>query len=305
MATPRLRAPAIAGAALAAGLLLRAAVRTLRELREHRRIDEQLETRWVSIDGIAGPSPLRIRARVAGSAHPNAPIVLVHGFGVSSAYYVPLISILGEHRRVYAPDLPGHGASDSDARPLSTGELTLALGRWMDAAGVRDAVLVGHSLGCQFVVGLARRRPDLARRLVLVGPVCDPSAGTAIELLARAAVTLPFERPSFLILGMKDFLQAGVWVLGREFSGMLSCRLEAELRAIDAPVHVVRGSRDRISPQAWAVALARAAAAPSPSIVPHSGHAANYDAPASVAREVMREEPSPSLAEPAPPSTCS
>ena len=305
MATPGLRVPAIAGAAVAAGLLLRVAVRTLRELREHRRLDERLETRWVSIDGIAGPSPLRIRTRVAGSAHPDAPIVLVHGFGVSSAYYVPLISVLGGHRRVYALDLPGHGASDSDVRPLSSEELGLALERWIDVAGIRDAVLVGHSFGCQVAAELARRRPDLVGRLVLIGPVCDPAAGSAVELLARAAVTIPFERPSFLVLGLKDFLQAGVRVLTCEFRAMLACRLEATLQAIELPVRVVRGSRDHISPQSWAVAVARAAAAPSPSIVPHSGHAANYDAPAWVARDVMRDPPSPSVADLPPPSTCS
>ena len=38
------------------------------------------------------------------------PIVLLHGLGSCSADYVPLMRMLrARHRRVLAPDLPGHG----------------------------------------------------------------------------------------------------------------------------------------------------------------------------------------------------
>lgn len=98
-------------------------------------------------------------------------VVLLHGLGMSSAYYGDLARVLFESgRNPIAPDLPGFGES-ADAPAASPEEHARQLAAWSDALGIRDADWVGHSSGCNALAHLARLRPDLCRRTVFIGPL--------------------------------------------------------------------------------------------------------------------------------------
>jgi pimeloyl-ACP methyl ester carboxylesterase len=289
----------VGGAVLALGALqlLRTALRVRRELAAYRARDARLEAAWTTVRGPAGRGPLRVHARVrddvpAGPPGALPPVVLVHGYGVSSSYLVPLAAALADVARVYAPDLPGHGRSEHDARPLTVLELAAALAAWMDAWELRGALLVGHSFGCQIAAEVAVRRPELAAGLVLIGPTADPAARTAVGQLARGVPTAAFERPTFGVWAARDYARAGARVLAAEMRSMVSYRLEDVLPAVAAPgravpVRVVRGAHDYLAPQRWAERVARLAGAPPPTVVPGWGHAVHYGDPDAVARLVL------------------
>src|SRR5262245_52027362 len=95
------------------------------------------------------------------------PIVLVHGFGVSGTYMLPLARELAGRFSVFVPDLPGYGRSDRPETPLGVDGLAAALAACLDALGLERPVLVANSFGCQVVTKLAATRPDRAGRLVL------------------------------------------------------------------------------------------------------------------------------------------
>src|SRR4051794_2933466 len=140
----------VAGA-VSAGMAVKLAF-SMRKRRQLLRLGlmRELRSSWYHVDG------LRIHARSAGD--PGAPpIVLIHGWGVSSSYFVPFAEMLAPRFRVYSPDLPGHGYSGSATMPLDVAGLTTALLDWMDAAGIGRAILVGHSLGAQIAVEAALR----------------------------------------------------------------------------------------------------------------------------------------------------
>jgi pimeloyl-ACP methyl ester carboxylesterase len=110
-----------------------------------------------------------------GIAHRQAgrrrDIVLVHGLGMSSAYFVHLARALFERGwNPVAPDLPGFGESNNAPASGPASHATL-LATWADQLGIRDAVWLGHSIGCNAVAALARVRPDLVRTPVYVGPL--------------------------------------------------------------------------------------------------------------------------------------
>src|SRR4051812_42806183 len=80
-----------------------------------RRVKRQALTGfWTIVRG------LRIYARSSRSQASNVggPVVLVHGFGVSSSYFVPTAELLAPKFQVLAPDLPGHGKSDTPEKPF-------------------------------------------------------------------------------------------------------------------------------------------------------------------------------------------
>jgi pimeloyl-ACP methyl ester carboxylesterase len=101
-------------------------------------------------------------------------VVLVHGLGMSSAYFGRFARALharGAHP--IAPDFPGFGES-INAPSSGPEDHARLLSEWADALSIRGASWIGHSIGSNAVVHLARLRPDIVRRIVCVGPLWSP-----------------------------------------------------------------------------------------------------------------------------------
>ena len=100
-------------------------------------------------------------------------VVLIHGSGPGVTAYANwrgVLPALGEHFRVYAPDMVGFGYSD---RPEG---IRYGLDVWadqtlgfMDAMGIQTAHLVGNSFGGGIALRIATRHPDRVGKLVLMG----------------------------------------------------------------------------------------------------------------------------------------
>lgn len=287
------RRPGLPGGRLiGAAALAYGAFRMLRavrhELADFRECEGRLREDWASVPSPAGSGTLRLHARLREDAPDGlAPVVLVHGWGIGSSHFVPLAARLSRHVRVYAPDLPGHGPSDHDLRPLGFAELAEVLAAWMDARELSGAILVGHSSGAQVAAELAVRRPELASALVLIGPTSDPAARSLGRTAARMLVAPAFERPGCAVRTVLDCRHTGLRVLAQEMREMVAHRIEDVLPRVGVPVRVVRGARDPLVPQAWAERLARCAGAPEPTVVAGSGHAVHYDDPDAVAQLVF------------------
>jgi pimeloyl-ACP methyl ester carboxylesterase len=101
---------------------------------------------------------------------PDAPpIVLLHG-GHQSAHSWDLVSLhLAQHFRVLALDQRGHGDSEW-ARDVtySNHEMSLDAEALIAALGLRQPILMGHSMGGRNAMLLTRRDPSLLRGLVIV-----------------------------------------------------------------------------------------------------------------------------------------
>ncbi|WP_327644187.1 alpha/beta hydrolase [Micromonospora zamorensis] len=83
-------------------------------------------------------------------------------------------------------DLPGHGDSPTDCPPTSQAVLDTVCG-WLDHHVDAPVLLAGGSYGAYLATGIARRRPELVRGLLLVCP------GVTI---ARDSRDLPDDPPS-------------------------------------------------------------------------------------------------------------
>lgn len=239
-----------------------------------------LESIWLTVDG------RRMYARVARSDTAASPVVLVHGLGVSSCYWVPAARLLAEDFSVFAPDLPGFGRSERPPRALNVKESADALLAWMDAAGLERAALVGNSLGCQVLVDAAVRFPSRVTRGVLVAPTIDARARSVTRQLYRLLHDVYRESPSLAAVVAWDYLRAGPVRLWRTLQAALQDRIETKLPHVSCPLLVVRGGRDPVVPQAWAEEVARLAPDARLLVIPHGAHAAHYSTAADLAHAV-------------------
>ena len=280
--TPRSRARALATAAIAAAgawALARLALSVARDVAGYRRDSARLREVWATVAGA------RRHARVAtfGARRGAPPLVLVHGLGVSSAYWVPLAARLAERHAVYVLDLRAE-----DEEPVDEiGDLAEVVVAWLDALGVRRATLVANSLGCQTAAEVAARWPERVASLVLVGPTVDPTARGFWRQAARLAASAPFEPPALDAIVVGDYLRLGPRAFAGEVRAMLRHRPESALARLRAPTLVVRGAHDRIVPRRWAAEAARLARG-SWVEVPDAGHAVHFDEPDAVAAVIER-----------------
>jgi 2-hydroxy-6-oxonona-2,4-dienedioate hydrolase len=230
-----------------------------------------------------------MHARVSVDLAParSLPIVLVHGIGVASRFMVPAAEVLAPYHRVYAPDLPGFGESDKPAHILNVVELTDALAEWTRAIGVGSAAFLGNSFGCQIVVDLAVRYPELVERAVLQGPTMDPRARTAWRQIARLLRNSRREPLSHGLISAREYPRCGFRRLMKTFHYALEDRIEEKLPHVRAPALVVRGSRDPIVPQRWAEEVASLLPEGRLAVIPGAPHTVVYDAPLELARLVL------------------
>lgn len=109
---------------------------------------------------------IRINAEVSGPIDGPA-VVLIHALGTNLRIWDAVVARLPASVRVLRFDQRGHGASDVPAPPYSMGALIRDAERLIEHFGMRDAVVVGLSLGGLVAQGLAVKRLDLVRGLVL------------------------------------------------------------------------------------------------------------------------------------------
>ena len=109
---------------------------------------------------------LRLNAEVSGLPG-GAPLVLIHALGTSLAIWDDLLPLLPPGLRLLRLDLRGHGASDTPPGPYAMGALIRDVERLMDHFAIKEAVVLGLSIGGLIAQGLAVKRLDLVRAMIL------------------------------------------------------------------------------------------------------------------------------------------
>ncbi len=227
--------------------------------------------------------PIHSRYSIDRAPAGRETVVLVHGLVISSAFLEPAVRELAGDHPSYAPDLPGYGWSAKPPRQYDLTRQADYLGAWMDTVGIRQAAVVGCSLGTQIISLLAVRRPDLVNRAVLLSPTMDPEARSRLVALARWARELPYEVAMMPIM-LRDYARAGIRRAMHSFDMALADQPEERLPQMSMPTLVVRGELDPIVPQRWAETVTRLLPAGELQVVESQPHALNFTAPALFAR---------------------
>lgn len=127
---------------------------------------------------------LRLNAVLEGP--PGAPpLVLIHALGTSLTLWDGVAARLPRHR-ILRLDLRGHGQSDVPPAPYAMGALVRDVERLIEHFGLTETVVAGVSLGGMIAQGLAVKRLDLVRGLVLSNTAAR--IGTAAQWQDRIAL---------------------------------------------------------------------------------------------------------------------
>jgi 3-oxoadipate enol-lactonase len=150
---------------------------------------------------------IRVAYRTWGPAE-APPLVLLHALGDTSSDWAPVAEALAPAWRVYAPDLRGHGASDWPGG-YTIEQLTADLAAFLDALGLGQVILGGHSMGGPPAYLYAARHPGRVARLVLEDPA--PPWPRARRVRTRPADPLPFDWEATALSNEFTSPQVGSW----------------------------------------------------------------------------------------------
>lgn len=135
------------------------------------------------------------------------PVVFSNSLGTDFRLWDRIVPLLPKSLRLIRYDMRGHGLSSCPPGPYSMGGLVRDAERLCDALGVKDSNFVGLSVGGMIAQGLAVKRLDLVRAMVLsntAAKVATPAIWAeriaavrlgGIEAVADATMMRWFSRP--------------------------------------------------------------------------------------------------------------
>src|SRR5690349_21345267 len=225
---------------------------------------------------------------LVGGAGPD--LVFLHGAG-GVTVEDPLLAALSRSHRVYAPLIPGYG--DSEEAPEIRDMLDFTLHTWdvLSALGLKDPILVGHSMGGMIAAEMAAVQPNDVSRLVLIAPA---GLWDDEHPIADLFATMPYEMPALLFHDAEagaammtagrnvtdpNFLQTylvanarQLGMAGRILFPIPERGLQQRLYRIKAKTVIVWGDSDKLIPPTYAHGFKKGIKGAELVSIPEAGH---------------------------------
>ncbi|MER5625544.1 alpha/beta fold hydrolase [Streptosporangium sp. NPDC002544] len=248
---------------------------------------------------------MRLYTRSAGE---GLPVVLLHAFPLSSAMWLAQREGLAEVCKVITPDLRGFGGSVLGGDVPSLDVMADDVVRLLDSEGVDRAVVGGLSMGGYVTMALCRRHPDRLLGVILADTKAGADPEAARSNRERIAAAVLQEGTSVLLKELlpglvgQTTVRSRAMVFGRVRGLVQSApptaaawaqRAMADrpdsfdtLRAIKAPVLVIVGEEDEITPPAEAGAMVEAVPDGRLAVIEKAGHLSAIEQPEAFNRAV-------------------
>lgn len=224
--------------------------------------------------------------------HGSGPaILLTHGYSSTARMWDGQIAPLSKAHTLILWDMRGHGESDypQDAARYSEEETVADMAAILDAAGAKQAVIGGLSLGGYMSLAFHRAHKDRVRALLIIdtGPGFKNDEArqgwndTAMKTAARFERDglAPLSRASAERETAKHRSADGLVLAARGMLTQRDARVIESLPDIAVPALVVVGADDTPFLKATDYMAAKIPGA-SRLVIPNAGHAANMDQPA-------------------------
>jgi pimeloyl-ACP methyl ester carboxylesterase len=234
------------------------------------------------------------------------PLVFLHGAGGIAADDA-FLAKLAESFHVYAPLIPGYGDSEECHEIRDMLDFTLHSWDVVDALGLKDPILAGHSMGGMIAAEMAAVCPNEVSRLALIAP-----AGLWLDdhPVADIFTKLPYEMPELLFhdaeagkarlttgLAMDDpkFLQnflvtnaRQLGMAGRLLFPVPERGLSERLYRVKAKTILVWGDSDRVVSPVYAHEFKRLIKGAQLVSIPEAGHMVLQEKPRETMAAIQR-----------------
>lgn len=162
------------------------------------------------------------------------PLILLHGNGEDSTYFVNQIENFSKYRRVIAVDTRGHGKSPKGTKPFTLVRFAEDLEAFMEVQGIEKANILGFSDGGNIALLFALKNPKRVGKLILNAANLFPM-GMKFFVWLEVAV-------SYLLFSLFNKPQ-------KEFYALMLKEPHIDpsaLNDLNMPTLVIAGSRDMI-----------------------------------------------------------
>src|SRR3954451_21926756 len=240
-------------------------------------------------------------------------IVLIHGFASSLHWWDKMTPLLDKDHRVIRLDLLGHGGSEKPKSGYSIEAQASLVDLALRRLHVQKALVVGHSMGADVALALAKQDRSLVRGIVNVdeAPSADygdlgftaqlgfvPVVGEAIYTTVpdsqikdglQVAFAKGYEVPQQFVEDFKKMTHTAYTHSASEnFDFLDREHLDQRVRDLGIPVLVIYGSEDRLSkPVSKAAATFRRVPGVKVVIVKGAGHSPHVEKPQQTAKLVL------------------
>lgn len=233
----------------------------------------------------------------------HTPIVILHGWGLSGATFLPLAQRLKKLGcRVFAPDLPGFGESEMPARPLTLTDYAQFLEGYLKKHAIVQPILIGHSFGGRVSLKYNELYPNRVRALILSGtPGFTPIpkkkliffitlakiGGFLFSIPPLSLVQDTVRRWYYYVVGAKEFFRAE-GAMRETFKRIVREDLVSSMQAITIPTLLLWGEYDIIVPPSIAERMHRLIVNSEFIIIPEANHGVPYKQPETFTSYVIR-----------------
>ena len=246
------------------------------------------------------------------------PIVLLHCFACSLAWWQRMMPFLDRKHRVVALDMRGFGGSEKPTSGYSMADQAAFVAEALKRLGVHRATVVGHSLGGTVATALTEVPGDYVSRLVIVDQAPDERFATAIDF-AEELTTAPvigealwqvtpdfavkeglqvafapgFEVPEGFVDGFDQMTYTSYASDGNESAYLGEEPLNRRIERTGTPLLAIFGVEDQIYEAEPALAVYAKVPGAQTALVPGAGHSPNVEKPQRTAALILEFDHSP------------
>lgn len=224
------------------------------------------------------------------------PMILLHGYTDSWFSYSRVLPFIPPTYHTYALSQRGHGDSERPARGYAMTDFAADVIAFMDALGLPQVILVGHSMGSLVAQEAALNAPERVTRLILIGSATNMRSADVLQLqhevnalddpvpaeFAREFQVSTIYHPvpeDFLDRAVAESLKLPARVWRDALAGQLAVDYTARISRICMPTLVLRGDHDTIFSRPAQNALAAGIVNASLKVYPETGHALHWERP--------------------------
>ena len=248
---------------------------------------------------------VRLRYAYKGDSS-GTPVIMLHGYTDSWFSFSSVLPLLDKKYRVYILDQRGHGDSDRPVGGYAMQQFAGDVLAFMDAMNLKQATIVGHSMGSFVAQRVASEAPERVTKLVLVASATSLRNNTVRDLQRAidglqdtAPVPETFARdfqmstvfkplaPEFLQGVVKESVKLPVRVWREVMAEMLAPEADVQLKKIKTPTLVLWGDKETIFPRSEQDLLVSELRNAVLKVYPDTGHALHWEKPERFAKDLQ------------------